>query len=63
MCISLRLLTYTISGLYEHHDASAAQHMQERMRALGSDFRGVCPISTAPMTNTNILEQAVALRA
>jgi hypothetical protein len=27
------------------------------------DFRGVCPISTAPMTNTNILEQAVALRA
>ena len=28
-----------------------------------SDFRGVCRISTAPMTITNILEQAVALRA
>jgi hypothetical protein len=27
------------------------------------NFRGVCPISTAPMTNTNILEQAVALWA
>ena len=33
------------------------------MLEVTSDFRGVRPISTAPMTNTNILEQAVALRA
>ncbi len=43
--------------------ASGCQCVLGRELQPSNDFRGVCPISTAPMMNTNILEQAVALRA